>query len=555
MASWQDQTRAGLAVAASLLFAAPAHGFTFMLGDDTRVDGRLTLTYSAAVRGESQSEALLGELNADDGNRNYHRGSFINNRASSLGELDIRRGRFGAFLSGSAFYDRAVAQGSNDNDAPERVNKSGPHNEFSDAAISRLGRRARLLDAYVYGGFELGATDLNIRVGNQLVNWGESVFAPNLTGAQNPADAARSNVPGTEVRDVLLPAGQALVQWGITDWFGIDAYYQWEWRETELEPVGGYFSTSDLVGPGAEFLIVDLGIIPDLSLLDPILDLLPGDFDPGQLDRIEVQREDDIRPRNSGQWGIATRFNLGMNWEVQAYYVRYHDKNPTGAVFNNPGFVDLLLGNSTYQIRYFDDIDMGAVSFSTLLFGSTALTGELSYRSGAGVNVDAPGLAGELVPTPTRADVWQANLGFLDILLPTRFWDGVVLVGELSGLRVQSVDPVEDDGERFDSLSNTRNALVANFLGILQYRSVLPGIDVEFAVSHANSLSGESAVAGALGALRAAGDRRYGIEVGARYLENLEVRIGYNFFTGTPDPGKRPLADRSFGTFAVSYSF
>jgi len=33
-----------------------------------------------------------------------------------------------------------------------------------------------LLDAYVYGSFAVGDSDLQFRLGNQVINWGESVF-------------------------------------------------------------------------------------------------------------------------------------------------------------------------------------------------------------------------------------------------------------------------------------------------------------------------------------------------------------------------------------------
>lgn len=530
--------RAGRWLGAALLgsLAGAAHGAGFTLGESTQVDTLLNLTYSAAVRTGSQSDRLLANVNGDDGNRNFERGAMINNRAAVLGELGVSHGRFGVFARGSAFYDHAVARRDNDHDAPDTANKEGRHDRFTDAAISRMGRRARLLDAYAYGAFALGRTDLDIRIGNQVVSWGESLFFPNLSGAQNPADATRSNVPGTEVKEILLPAGQVYAQWGLTHSIGLAAYYQWEWKETELTPVGGYFSSTDIVGPGAEFLIVEL---PPVPLLPP---------------RVDVPRQADITPRNGGQWGLAAKYQLGLGTEIGLHYIRYHDKNPVGAVFENPGIADLVGGNSSYRVLYMDDIDMAALSFSTDLFG-TAVVGELSYRWDAGVSVDAPGLAGGPMPTPTRAEVWQANLGATKILLPTALWDQLILVGEISGLRVQNVDAVEAGGDSFDELSNTRDALAVQGQAIFNYRQVLPGINLFVTLAHANALSGKSAIAGALGSLTGVGDRRYRIGLGVRYLLNLEAELAYNFFDGTPDPDKTPLADRSFATFSVKYSF
>jgi two-component system phosphate regulon sensor histidine kinase PhoR len=78
---------------------------------------------------------------------------------------------------------------------------------LSDRTRDRLGARARMLDLYGFAALPIGDKLLDVRVGNQVVSWGESLFFPNTSGAQSPADATKSNVPGTEVKDILLPLG------------------------------------------------------------------------------------------------------------------------------------------------------------------------------------------------------------------------------------------------------------------------------------------------------------------------------------------------------------
>ena len=70
-----------------------------------------------------------------------------------------------------------------------------------------------LLDAYAYGSFGIGDTDLQLRLGRQVVNWGESVFIQGVNQI-NPIDVTALRRPGTEVKEVLLPVLMAYANWG-----------------------------------------------------------------------------------------------------------------------------------------------------------------------------------------------------------------------------------------------------------------------------------------------------------------------------------------------------
>jgi hypothetical protein len=517
----------GIAAAISLSFPASA---STDLGYGVRVTPLLNLTYSAAMRVDSQDDRLLANINGDDGNRNFDDGSLINNRIAALGELNFQRGDYGVFLRGSAFYDRAY-RSSNDNDSPATVNKDGANDEFTKEARHFLGRRARMLDAYVYGTWYLGGTSLDVRVGDQVVSWGESLFFPNTSGAQAPADATKSNVPGTEVKDILLPIGQVYAQWGLTPDLGFAAYYQYEWNETELNPAGGYFSTADMLGPGATVFFV-----PGLA--------------PFGLDR--MPRGHDIRPSNSGQWGVSAKYWLAGRVELGLHHIRYHDKNPVGLTLENELFtvapgMEIPLP-VRYRVTFVDDIKLTGLSAATELLG-TAVAAEVSYREGAGINVSAPDA------TPGRADVWQANLNFTRIILPTRFWDSLTLVGEVSWVGVDSVEAIESNGERYDTPTNGRDAAAYQALAQFNYKQVIPNWDFTLSLIHAHMFKGQSAVNGALGSLTGQGDKRYSAGFGFRYLNNLNLQLAYNGFHGTPDPVRRPLADRSYVSFSAQYSF
>lgn len=519
--AWRGRLACGLM---PLLYMGGASAGTVDFADGSRIEYLLNLTYSAAMRVDDASDRLLANINGDDGNRNFDDGTLINNRIAALGEFRYERNRMGVFVRGSAFYDDAVAGSSPDHDEPARRNRSSDPDRFSDAMKSRLGRRARFLDAYAYGTWDIAGTSLSVRAGEQVVSWGESLFFPNTSGAQSPSDATRSNVPGTEVKDILLPVGQVYLQWGITPKFGLSGYVQYEDGYTELSPVGSYFSTTDTLGPGAEFLLV------------------PG---------AQIPRGSDIRPSSGVQWGVSAKYLLGLGTELAVQYLRYHDPNPTGVITNPPVPPGPL---PTYQVLYTDDIQLLSASLSTDVAG-TALVAELSHRWDAGTSVNAPGLGGAPSPTPTTGDVWQANLGATRIFLPTLFWDQLIFLAEVSGVHVDDVDPVVSGGQSFDELSKSKNAAAFQTQMIFSYQQVFPGWDGSVVLAHSNAFEGSTSLNASLGSLTGQGDRRYRLGFGLTYLANLQFELAYNHFDGSPDPERRALADRSFASFSAKYSF
>jgi hypothetical protein len=547
MRQWHRQRPScgGLCVLTSvvLLGVTPAQAGSINLGDrSATLDYLVNLTYSAAWRAEKPDDRLTANINGDDGDRNFDQGSMINNRLAVLGELNFRYGYYGAFVRGSAFYDD-VYHRDNDNDSPDTVNKSGPNDQFSDAAEKYLGERARLLDAYVYGGWNIGSTALDLRVGRQVVSWGESLFFPNMSGAQSPADATKSNVPGTEVKEILLPVGQAYVQWGLMPRVSLAAYYQWEWQGTELNPAGAYFSTTDVIGPGAEYLR-----LANLPLPPP----LPTAYN--------VPRGADLKPDDDGQWGVSTKFQLGDATELGVYHIVYHDKAPVG-VLTQTGTVNFDLGGgvvvpvpglpASYQALYVDDIKMTAISVATQLMG-TAIAGEVSYRQDAGININ---VGATNSPTPGRADAVQANLSFTRLILPTVAWDTLTLVGEVSWLQVEDVQPIEVDGESYDTPSNGEKAAAYQMLAQFGYQQVFPGWDLTLSFVAANMFDGKPAINGALGSLTGEGDERYSTGFSFKYQQNLELQLAYNGYRGTPNLVNKTLADRSNVAFSAKYSF
>lgn len=581
---------------------------------------KLTLNYGLAVRAKDPDPGLIdgpvdplqshvnenGQLvgfgrtglpmtiNTDDGNRNFRAGDLINNRLSAFSELLFTFGDYGALFNGSGFYD-FVFHESNANDSPETINKlEGPNDEFHPQAKIVSGEKIRLLEAYVYGNWYIGSTSLNLRVGQHLAAWGESLFFPGITAAQGPFDATKAFVPGAEIKEILLPVPQASFQWALTNWATWLGFYQFKYEPTDVFPVGDYFSPADVVGPGAEFAYG--------SINPAFADGCPGLF-PAPLDQlcntgglggpllnadpnILVPRGPDITPEDDTQWGTGLKFQVTDITDLSFYYLNYHNHNPAlqfnigcaragtvGDHFTGTGFVpgqDITTCDFDqrvpveYQIKYFDDITMAAVSFSTRALGLN-VGGEFIYRDGIDTSVQAI-ISDVNTPIATRAETHQLNLSALYVGNPDFLvYDEFVLVGEAAYMRVKDVVPIEGEPGvqpvgNGDELYYDKGASAIQLLSLLKGRNVIPGWDFGTQLTFAWLIKGTPSVAGTFGSLFGDGDTRFSVGASMQYLQNLEFSVGYNFFFGDPNKAARglvklnPYMDRDYATFNIKYN-
>jgi len=540
-----SQTRqfrhATLAVAVCLASQAPAAlaGDTVFFDNGATLDWSLITSYGIGMRVEKQDDALLRDINADDGNRNFERGSLVTHRVSALGEMILRKDNYGAVVRANAFYDDAY-HGKNDHDAPERANKFGDYNEFTSGTEYYGGGRARFLDAYVFSGWRFdNGQSLDVNAGRHVVAWGESLYYPGVSGAQSPADAVKGSLPGVEVKEIILPVGQVSALWNVNPYFSLGGYVQYEWKGTELPPVGSYLSTSDIIGPGRDFLNVAIPLGP------------MGTFN----QRVLYAGTDE--PRDSGQWGVQVRYRPNFDWELSAFHIRYHDKSPAGITTSN-GMVEVAPGlmlplPTEYRINYYEDIKLTGLSFSTRL-GDTQVSGEWSYRDGAPVNVLSP----QGAPQHTRGSGQQMQLSFIHILGDRPWASQTTLTGEIVHVRADSVEDHPQSGSddftyRTASAWQSKTA-TAYQLGVeLSYPGVTNGWDMIVPVRFSHVAEGATPLQGAIQGAK--GDMRLSLGTTFRRLGNFEVALAYNAFLGEPDPIRRKLADRDYVTLAAKYAF
>jgi hypothetical protein len=532
---------AGLAVAVGLGSQAPAvlAGDTVHFDNGATMDWSLMTSYGIGMRVDSPDDNLLVDINGDDANRNFDRGSLVTHRVSALGEVILRKDAYGAVVRANAFYDDVYNSG-NDHDAPARANKYGDHDEFTSGTQYYSGGRMRFLDAYVFGGWRFdNGQALDVNAGRHVVAWGESLFYPGVSGAQSPADAVKGSLPGVEVKEIFLPVGQVSALWNINPQFSLGGYVQYEWKGTELPPVGSYLSTSDIIGPGRDFIRAPIPLGP------------AGVFN----HRINYAGTDE--PRDSGQWGMQVRYRPNFDWELSAFHVRYHDKSPAG-VTNYNGLVEVMPGfdltlPTEYRINYYEDIKLTGLSFSTRL-GDTQVSGEWSYRDGAPVNVLSP----QGTPQHTRGKGQQYQMSFVHLLGDRPWADQTSLTGEIVHVRASSVsDHPQSGSDDFTFKTATawqsKTATAYQVGAELSYPGTFSGWDMIVPLRFSHVVEGAAPLQGAIQGAK--GDMRLSMGTTFRRLGNFEVALNYNAFLGEPDRVRRKLADRDYVTLAAKYSF
>jgi hypothetical protein len=458
-----------LATAAIGLTAVPGEAADLSGASESfRLNIDTTVSWGATYRVEDRDPSIISpfeggtawSVNGDDGNLNFDKG-IVSNTLKATVDFDLGfdlggNHSIGVFLRGSGFYDYALKHS-----CCERT-------KLSDDALDWAGSRTELLDAYAWWQFGRG----EIRVGRQVLNWGESTFIQGGIGITNPVDVSALRVPGAELREAYRPVGLVWTSLDLTSTLSVEVYYQYEWEETVIDPPGTYFSTNDFAGRGGERVFLAFASFPDTGT-SPFFMYPPVDYP-----FMSVPRGPDQEPDDGGQYGLALRWfmpSLGGT-ELGFYYINYHSRLPTingvtgtvqGALdaqaaapnaalavyahFGIPPGVNAdvdaaaasaaqaaavatFANTARYFVAYPEDIKLYGLSWNAQLGTSgIAFQGEASYRQDAPYLIDDVELLfTALSPlSPTFANASQVTdgepLGFEEVALGYRLHDAAQL--------------------------------------------------------------------------------------------------------------------------------
>lgn len=433
-----------LAVSLASTLAAPAFGASFNIGEiEGQFDSALSVGASWSTRGADPD--LIGTVNggkaasstSDDNRLNFKKGETFSKIFKGIHDLELKYGDTGVFVRGKYWYDFELKD-------EERLFKDIDDHNRKEAAQSS---GAQILDAFIYHNYDIAGMPGSVRLGKQVVSWGESTFIQNSINSINPVDAAAFRRPGAEIKEGLIPVNMFYVSQSLTDNLSMEAFYQLEWDQTIVDNCGTFFSTTDVVADGCDNNLTVPGSttpagVAGIRALQPIAAGAGFGFDV-ENEGVVVPRGGDRDARDSGQYGLSFRW-LGDNTEYGAYFMNYHSRNPffntktaDAATFAQfapaaivdptsvlgglcgafggfpactgvPGFLGAggiasslasvtALGNGQYFISYPEDIQLYGLSFSTVLPTGTSWGGEVSYRPNAPIQINSTALNTALV--------------------------------------------------------------------------------------------------------------------------------------------------------------
>ncbi|NRR29369.1 DUF1302 domain-containing protein [Oxalobacteraceae bacterium] len=527
-----------------------------------------TIKYNYGHRLSAQNPALLKSANYDDGDRNFNKGT-VSNRVDLLSELDlVFEKRLGMRVSAAAWYDQAYNSLDNQNVASSNHQQGGKPALGQSATTQRYHRRSgEVLDAFVFGNFELADMPVNVKLGQHTLYWGESLLSPihGVSYGQSPVDLLKGySVPGSEAKELFLPRQAVSAQFSPTAELSFAAQYFFNWKPARLPESGSFLGFYDYAFQGGESFFL------------------------GPLGAPAVRRADSRAP-NGGDFGVAARWS--PNWldgTAGLYLRRTSDLLPQAnvrlaglptALFGAgavgpavckgmiPGaavaganclFYPGQLSGNQYQLEYANGIDVLGLSLSKSVAG-IAVGADLSYRRNmpiystpallmpAGTSpVVLNALNAKVAPTlvvvagdlpkqgevsGTRGNTVHGVLNFLGTTAKTPVADASTWAVEFVWSRVAKLtqNPQfyrgRDGYNGVDKVSHDFYAVAATYSST--WFQVLPGVDVSMPLSYSVGLKGNSGVQA--GGNKGAGNYALGLSFDVRQKYRFDIKY-VNFF-------------------------
>ncbi len=574
------------------MICGQANAYQFQAyGIDGSIDS--TVSYGALWRMEKQDPSLIAisnggtsrDPNGDDGDLNYKNGNLVNSTFKLDEELQLKYLNYAFFARGNYFYDTQIAKD---------LGKFGPE------AQEHLKDRASLLDLFASGSFNVASHNLNVRIGNQVINWGESTFIQNGLSVINSVDLTKLRQPGSELKDALLPTPAVQLSIDLTSRLSFAGFVLGRFDPIILDPTGAYFSTNDVVGDDNENIYLNYG----------------RDADQHQSGFVYVTRQGDQRPDGADQFGASFHYiasSLG-DTEFGVYYLHYHSHIPmlsmTKQDSNIPAAGIGILDNSAhFFLEYPKGINVIGGSFSTSLPYGIAAQGEYTYRPNLPVQLPGPdlvqsviGAPSEIAPNPTtiapssyiqgyrNVAAHQVQFTLTDaIAQPFLGADQLILLSEFGADYLDLPDDLKFAGPGVALPSRPQDAFLANgsyqqngfatkfswgyrIVSELRYLDVFRSLNVTPRAVFSHDVTGVGPNFNQETKAATAG-------VQFDYLENWRADVAYTAFFGgrnyggtdapslsdpTPIPAGQPLTyntsanplrDRDFISASLSYSF
>lgn len=483
----------GMAVAAALaLTAGGAQAIEIGTGNpDLTIRWDNSVRLNLATRVEARDDRIGNSALSDEGTYSFDKGDMVAKRFDLLTEFDlVYKKRFGARVSATAWYDGAYSGTSRSNPNAPLTNIPSYIGKQYSPTVKRLyrGGTGEFMDAFVFGGVDLGEIPVQAKLGRHTVYWGESLFLGgnlhSVAYAQNPLDLQKGfATPGTEAKELFRPLNQFSLQAQVTDTLSIAAQAMLEWESSRFPEGGTYYGPVDFVfnGPDRQFLSAGLGF---------------GSRGPAS------------EPKQRGEWGVSARWSPAwLDGTMGLYYRNFADKLPqvllTGV---GPGV-------SKYNMIYADNIELFGISLAKNI-GGVSVGAEVSTRRNTPLSSQvlgvAPGLPAQGDTKGARGDTYHALVNVLGTLPKTPLFDSATWAAEIQWSRWSKVTSGANlfNALGFAPCNATATAaakdkwdgcVTKSYTGVAvaftpTWFQVLPGVDLSAPMTYAVGVAGNAAV-------------------------------------------------------------
>ena len=548
-----------------------------------------TIRYNLGVRAHGQDPAILGNPNADDGDRNFGNGSVVTSRFDVLSEFDlVWRKNYGVRVSAAGWWDPAYNNLDNTNTATANTLDNGVPVAGALSPYTKRyakGASGEMLDWFTFANLDVAGVPVQVKAGQHTVYWGESLLlggvVHGIAYSQNSVDVWKGlATPGTEAKEVFRPRGGLTIQAQPTQELSLAAQWFYNWQAVRLPESGSYLSGTDMLNFGGDSIIVG----PSQRLWN--------------LQAVRASRYSG----SLGDYGVAARWSPpALDGTLGFYYRNATDILPQLVV--TPGVQPLpspqlcqaiggqplapvsptpclINGNATsvealqkygkvgtYQTAYGNNIHIYGVSLAKQVAG-VSIGAEVSYRQNMPLLSDpvtvlpaplVPVVPGSIATTamPAHADTpgalgstWHGVVNGIAVLPKTALFDTANLLAELSWMHVSNVTQNEAvykgraDYVGIDKPTSTYVGLAINFTPT--WYQVFPGVDLTLPLTWDQGISGTAATL--LGGNKNAGN--WSVGLGATIDQKYLVTLSYIGYYGKHDTDATGAATTFAGPFA-----
>lgn len=358
------------------------------------------LSSSVVIRATKPSDLIVGlanggraySVNADDGDVAFKKGDVTQFTNTITSDLTLTWKNYGFFGRANYLYDPVLDNKNFFDSADFGPSKQYPQSvrqEKNRLVQRHVGHSGKIYDLYAFGNFDLDDSHtLNLKVGRQTINWGESTLILNGLNSILAFDANRARGPGAELSEIIIPSNNVLASIGVVENVNVEGWYQLRWENSIADAAGTYFSTNDYVGIGGNAGNIDFGRAGENAPagsscigLPPGVTCVPYGG--------TVPRGPDRRAPNDGQFGGALHWFIPAlhDLDFAIYAANYHSRLPlvSGTSASNG---NINASTATYFSEFPKNIHLYGFSANTTLPGGFALQGEYSYKPNQPLQLD-----------------------------------------------------------------------------------------------------------------------------------------------------------------------